>query len=364
MATVLRVEGVPLNLGLALIRAGRRDLAVRLVEDAWRTAPTAVTGLAIALAPKVRPDILMDEKVRLEAVLRALVAEADPELRAARSYNLATWLRSCRDLSAARSAFADALDLDTSNEAWPYFWRDYGNVLFELGAFREAADAYGRAVAQGAGDALGYSLYGDALLWSGEYASSRAELDRALGLDGQRSLAKLGFVTADLVLEFLPATRQERRPDEARVIQSALERGDAEETVETFHELLSLDALSPAAWELAWRLSAAGGHPRPEFCIAAAFADRHSLRLWIYAVAASLDEDPESGLLDAVIDFGDVLWGDELEKELQLVAGDSSAEFGARLTRVRSTVARVRGRRTPDRLVLHTRGARTPDVEL
>jgi tetratricopeptide (TPR) repeat protein len=246
-----------------------------------------------------RVSLLTDQECRLaielgERKLQRADARGDARVAAAVSYNLAMLHKRRGDAEHAISGFDRAAQLDPSYLDRVYFHSDFAGALFESGAFAEAAERYGEAVARGA-DGLDIALYGDALLYSGRYMEAEQQLDRYVASNHGPAGAEWRLKRQMLPrIRAVGGDKQDRAVDAAGDLAEQLDftgtKGDMTpaEAWKLMGRALQLDACCAEAWfRLALLELAASEDPASavESAVISALLHRYVLNAWTNAIS-------------------------------------------------------------------------------
>lgn len=261
---------VAFTLAGAMSRARRVMEALRLADalDARGQSANAaeddeedarIVAFVIQTVAQARASRLNAEERRMavevcERILGRAEARGDVSAAGAASYNLAMLHRGGHEPKPAIAAFRRTTELDPSYASRAYFHSDFAGVLFESGAFGEAAEHYECALALGA-SGLDQALFADALLFSGRYADAEKQLDEYVPTDTgpegaewrlkQRLLRRIRVRAGD---------SQARAAEDALALAERVDftgaRGDMSiaQAQELIARALDLDALCAEAW--------------------------------------------------------------------------------------------------------------------
>lgn len=299
-STAIGDLAVSFPLAGAMAHARRAREAIELADDldASDKDDIRLAGSAfLVMARSVAPLSGTDRKAAIEATRRRLDRRLERGERAfagAEAYNVGMLHKQGREGEAAIAAFMRALELEPLYDERAYFHRDLAGALFETGRYREAAAAYGRAIALG-DTGLVEALYADALLFAGRYADAEAQFEKYLepnrGSEDAEWRLKRSIIP---LLRRFGGAVQDRDPQRAEALTKSAELQDPTLTVEHAHAVLTqalhADSCCGEAWfRYALVDSAARGAVEfpPEPPLAAAVLLRYATGAWVNAAMAA-----------------------------------------------------------------------------
>jgi tetratricopeptide (TPR) repeat protein len=262
-----------------LVRAGDPDTAIEIATTADSASPEGPTALP-ALSVIEGDD---QTRSKIAAALRAWAQrEVDRGDVGAAAIALVNAARAVRRFSPAMGIqlFDEAAELDPAYKLRDYWWRERGGMQFLSGQFEGSVESYRRATAHG--NELAKRLYGDALIFAGQY---RAGVDQLLSCvrDGQEDAEyRLKARCFGHLIERVGIQTQRRDPEAA---ESAWDYFAAD--TEMALKVLSLDALHAPA--LLWLSRPDADHsPDVMISLCAAMSDPGSPVPWSEALSVAL----------------------------------------------------------------------------
>jgi tetratricopeptide (TPR) repeat protein len=316
---------VVLSLTLSMSRSGRVGDALALSErlddpdDPSASEAAFILGLAPILAGG---EIDAADAERYEKLLKLRVKRRkDDHLReaGAAARNLAAFLRGQRKHQKAIDHYRRAAKLDPENENDASYWASLAGSLWLIRSYRASADAYARALQLTPDDSFLIALYGDALLFAGEYKQAAEEFKRFVNAGAQGDDGEY-HIKADAVpylVKRLGIESQQRLTREAIKAFGQTEPVDADGWAAVSLAQLRYDALWGNAWlNLGTAESERGNQEDALMChILSTFLNPGDIATWSNAISAATSQQ-EPALMYALYNVGQRIAGPALTELL------------------------------------------------
>lgn len=254
-------------------------------------------------------------------------------------YNLANlyrqkneYLKTINYLNKARKEYVEYLSIN-------YFLSELGGVLFDAGRFKLSCQYYRKAIAVDSSNPFIHALFGDALLFSGEYELAAKQFDYFLkNAKDVRAVHEFQLkysCIATLIQNGYP-TQQKRHPNQAVALATFDNTMSTDVYDEKLHQALDNDLLCSLAWFNLGQVYAMKNNYLSSFLsfLMSSILNRWDVISWVNALIMCFNNSQTDRLLTHIVNSAYYYCGDEFLIQLSNQVNQSDPTFHSRLLKL------------------------------